>query len=223
VDNPLLYAKKLEKTYRAGATAVRALNGISLKIRRGEFVAVTGPSGSGKTTLMNILGCLERPDSGCYRFDGLEVGELSDRHLSRLRARAIGFVFQSYNLIPTLSAAENVELPLIYSTPPPAAAKRRVRQALAQVGLAERSRHKPAALSGGEMQRVAIARALAAGPELVLADEPTGNLDTQTGHDILDLFSKLNASGTTILLVTHDRRVAARAQRQLHLRDGRFA
>jgi putative ABC transport system ATP-binding protein len=197
----------VRKVYRMGQTEVRALAGISLSISRGSFWAVMGPSGSGKSTLLNLLGCLDRPTQGRYVLNGQDVSALSDDALSELRLRELGFVFQSFNLIPQLSVQENIELPLHY-------------QGWEMVGLAERLRHRPAELSGGEQQRVAIARALANSPAMLLADEPTGNLDSATGRQIMEMFVDLNGQGKTIILVTHEPDLAAFARSRLHMRDG---
>lgn len=218
----LIQATNLSKIYPRGASKVQALAGVSLNVQRGEFVAITGRSGSGKSTLMHLLGCLDRPSTGSYLLDGIDVASLGDRALSALRATRIGFVFQTFHLLPESSVVENVALPFLYRS----AASREVRlaceAALDRVGLQHRLDHRPAELSGGEMQRVAIARALAATPDLILADEPTGNLDQATGRDILDLFQSLGEDGATILLVTHDAGVAARAGRELRMSDGSF-
>jgi len=215
----MIDARDLVKTYVLGGQTVRALDHVSLKVERGEMVAIRGPSGSGKSTLMNILGCLDRPDAGEYRLAGEEVSRLSSDRLAEIRNRRIGFVFQTFNLLPRMSALENVALPLHY------AARRDARQramaALEMVGLAERMKHEPAQLSGGQRQRVAIARALVTDPAIILADEPTGNLDSRTGEEILALFKSLNAAGRTIIIVTHDANVAAHCQREIYLVDGR--
>jgi putative ABC transport system ATP-binding protein len=210
----------LSKEYLTGAAAVHALRGVSFEIRRGEMVAIMGPSGSGKTTLLNMLGCVDRPSHGHYWLDGEDVSGLDDRDLSRIRNEKIGFVFQTFNLLPRLSALENVRLPLLY-------ALRRVPreapgQALTRVGLADRVSHRPNQLSGGQQQRVAIARALIMEPAILLADEPTGNLDSRSGEEIMVLFQELNREGGTIILVTHDPQVAQHATRTLGMRDGRL-
>ena len=199
-----------------------ALDGISLDIRRGEKLAIMGPSGSGKTTLLSILGCLDRPSRGEYLFEGRSVGGLADDELSRLRNRAIGFVFQSFHLIPQLTVAENVETPLLYEGAPPAEWRGRAMAALDRVGLADRADHRPGELSGGEAQRAAIARALVTAPRLLLADEPTGNLDTRTGEEIAGLLDELHGRGGTVVLVTHNEALARRAERVVRLRDGRI-
>jgi putative ABC transport system ATP-binding protein len=219
----LVDALGLRRVYPMGASECVALHGVDLQIAPGEFVAIMGPSGSGKSTLMHLLGCLDRPTSGRYRLDGVEVHELDDRSRSRLRNRKVGFVFQSFNLIPELDVQENVELPLVYAGVPAAARAERAAALLDAVGLALRCRHRPHELSGGELQRAAIARALVHEPPLLLADEPTGNLDTETGAGILRLFASLHERGTTIVLVTHDPEVARGAQRVVLVRDGRIA
>jgi len=216
----------IEKTYRRGSGApVSALRGLSLRIARGEMVAIRGASGSGKSSLLHILGLLDVPSRGRYRLEGADVGAASDRERSRLRARRIGFVFQSFHLLPRTTALENVEVPTRYlgARPPQAAVRRRAASMLERVGLGPRLRHYPSELSGGEQQRVAVARALMNDPPLLLADEPTGNLDAAAGAAVLDLLLELRAEGRTVVLVTHDAVVAARAQRQIVLRDGLIA
>ena len=212
----------LARVFRAGGHAVRALDGVTLDIARGEFVAVMGPSGSGKSTLMNLLGCLDRPSAGEYWLDGRAVSALSGDELAAVRNRGIGFVFQSFNLLPRASALDNVELPLVYGGAPAAERRARAREMLARFGLADRSDHLPAQLSGGQQQRVAIARALVARPPLLLADEPTGALDSRTSAGILALLQGLNREGLTVVLVTHDAGVARCARRILHFLDGRL-
>ncbi|MEW6253266.1 MAG: ABC transporter ATP-binding protein [Planctomycetota bacterium] len=209
------------KIYRpAIGVEVPALRGISFTLRRGEYVAIVGPSGSGKSTLLNILGCLDRPTSGTYRIDGHDVSELDDDALSDIRGRRIGFIFQSFNLIHTQSVLENLETPLFYQGIPPADRRQHALALIEKVGLADRAGHRPHELSGGQQQRVAIARALANDPAIVLADEPTGNLDSKTGQIILGLLDELNAAGRTIIIVTHDHNVAQRCGRMIELRDG---
>ncbi len=219
---PLLAVSSLVRAYRAGGVEVRALDGVSLTVQRGEFVALVGPSGSGKSTLLTVLGGLERPDAGSYLFDGVAVDTLNDAGLAHLRNRRIGFVFQSFHLLPLLRADENVALPLRYAGWPTVKRLSRARELLAQVGLGDRAHHTPAELSGGQCQRVAIARALATDPDLICADEPTGNLDSRSGADVLALIRDLHAAGRTIVMVTHDATVAAAASRRVRLEDGRI-
>jgi putative ABC transport system ATP-binding protein len=220
--DPLIDARTLDKSYAMGDQVVHALRGVSVRIEAGEFVAVMGASGSGKSTLMNILGCLDRPSAGTYCLAGEEVQSLSADALAAIRNRRIGFVFQQFNLLPRTSALENVELPMVYAGVKPAERHARAREALARVGLAERAEHTPAALSGGQQQRVAIARALVNAPQLILADEPTGALDSQTSEDIMALLAQLNAQGITVILVTHEPDIAAWARRRIVFRDGRI-
>jgi len=219
---PLVELRQVARVYPRGAREVVALAGVSLEIREGEKLAIMGPSGSGKTTLLSILGCLDRPTRGAHLFDGRPVEALDDDALSRLRNREIGFVFQAFHLIPQLSVAENVETPLQYGEVPPAQWRPRALRALEQVGLADRALHRPGELSGGEAQRAAIARALVTRPRLLLADEPTGNLDTSTGREIEALLDELHGSGRTVVLVTHNEALGRRAERVLRLRDGRL-
>jgi putative ABC transport system ATP-binding protein len=216
----LIRAEGLVKTYHMGAETVRALDGVSLEFADGDMVAVTGPSGSGKSTLMNVLGCLDRTDAGSYFLAGQDVARLSDDQLAAVRNRRIGFVFQSFNLLPRTSALENVELPLLYGRH--ADPRQMAVRALETVGLADRMKHEPSQLSGGQCQRVALARAIVTDPELILADEPTGNLDSRTGQEILALLEALNAQGRTVVLVTHDPAVAAHCRRQVRMADGRI-
>lgn len=216
----LIKVRDVEKIYRMDGVEVHALRGISLTIAPGEFVAIMGPSGSGKSTCMNILGCLDRPTSGTYLLDGADVTTLDDETLARLRNRRLGFVFQSYNLLPRTPAIENVELPLVYAGAPDRRA--RAGAALDSVGLGARAGHLPTQLSGGEQQRVAIARALVNSPAIILADEPTGNLDSSTAGEIMDLLDRLSQQGITIVLVTHEADIAAHARRHVLFRDGRI-
>jgi len=214
--------KELSKVYLVGDERVRALDHATLHIYPHEFVSIIGPSGSGKSTLMNIIGCLDVADAGSYRLDGLPIEEYSENELARIRNQKIGFVFQSFNLIPKLSAEENVELPLIYQKVPRGERQKRVKAALERVGLTHRAKHLPTELSGGQQQRVAIARALVTNPSLILADEPTGNLDSKTSQEIMDIFHELHAQGNTIVLITHDNDVAKQASRAVHILDGRI-
>ncbi len=216
----IIRTKSLVKDYNLGKVKVRALDGIDLTIEAGEFVAIMGPSGSGKSTLMHIIGCLDRPSSGEYHLDGDAVSELPKSALAGIRNNKIGFVFQSFNLLPHLSILKNVELPLMYAGVSSRARKRKAEEILAEVGLSDRLRHKPNELSGGQRQRVAIARAIVNSPSILLADEPTGNLDTQAGGDILEIFNDLHQKGNTVIMVTHDPVVAARADRIIRIRDG---
>ncbi len=216
----LIDVQEIQRVYPMGLNQVAALRGVSVQIDNGEFVTIMGPSGSGKSTLMHILGCLDRPSSGRYLLDGIAVETMDDLQLSRLRNRKVGFVFQSFNLIPQLTVLENVELPLVYSSVPREQRHRRAQEVLEAVGLAERAEHRPTELSGGECQRSAIARALVNGPSLILADEPTGNLDSRTGLEILKIFEKLHQGGTTLVLVTHDSEIAKWSDRVVRRRDG---
>jgi putative ABC transport system ATP-binding protein len=217
---PVIELEGITKRHRTGDVLVDALRGVDLVVREGEHVAIMGPSGSGKSTLLGILGCLDRPTSGSYRLDGQEVSALDETRRARVRGERIGFVFQAYNLLPRYSAFKNVELPLVYAGVRARERRERVREALDEVGLAERARHLPAQLSGGEQQRVAIARALVVGPSVVLADEPTGNLDTATAEEVLAVFERVHRQGATIVLVTHSTEVADRASRTVRLADG---
>jgi putative ABC transport system ATP-binding protein len=217
---PVVALRDVTKVYRMGRVDVPALGGITLEIARGEYVAIMGPSGSGKSTLMNLIGCLDRPTSGSYFLDGQDVSRMTDDQFADVRNRRIGFVFQTFNLLARMSALRNVELPLLYGGVPRSERRRRAFAALEQVGLAGRVAHTPQELSGGEQQRVAIARALVGDPAIVLADEPTGNLDSRSGEEILAIFQELNGRGITLTMVTHDRHVAEHARRILSLRDG---
>jgi len=210
----------IRKVYDTGAIQVEALRGIDLTVHPEEFVAIVGPSGSGKSTLLNLVGCLDTPTDGSYHLDGEEVAELDLDQLADIRNRKIGFVFQNFNLLPQISAFENIELPLLFKGMSTRDRRERVEQLLEQVGLADRGHHKPTELSGGQMQRVAVARALACDPALILADEPTGNLDTTSGQDVMGLFEQLSAQGRTIVLITHDAALARRTKRLVRLQDG---
>jgi putative ABC transport system ATP-binding protein len=218
----VIKTEDLAKVYEMGAEQVRALNGVDLQIRKGEYVAIMGPSGSGKSTLMNLIGCLDSPSSGKYWLAGRLVSELDDDDLAFIRNKEIGFVFQTFNLLPRATALHNVELPMIYNGTPAGERLERAKQALAQVDLKDRMLHKPNELSGGQRQRVAIARALVNNPSILLADEPTGNLDSQTGEEIMALFARLHGQGNTIILVTHEPDIAAHAHRVIRLRDGKI-
>jgi len=216
----MIAIRDVSKVYEMGTETVRALNGVSLDIEKNEYVAIMGPSGSGKSTLMNILGCLDTPTSGEYRFEGEDVQDMDEDELASIRNRKIGFVFQTFNLLPRQSALKNVELPLIYSGVKSSDREKRAAQILDHVGLGDRKDHRPNELSGGQRQRVAIARALVTDPSIILADEPTGNLDSKTGYDIMRLFSDLWRSGNTIILVTHEEDISLYAKRIIRLRDG---
>ena len=216
----VILTRALRRNYNMGGEVVHALQSVDIAIRRNEFVAIMGPSGSGKSTLMNLIGCLDTPSSGEYWLNGQKVSDLSDDELARIRNKEIGFVFQTFNLLPRADALRNVELPLIYAGLATKVRRERAAQALARVGLGDRMQHLPNELSGGQRQRVAIARALVNEPSILLADEPTGNLDSTTGQEILRLFEELHRTGQTIVLVTHDPGIAAHALRQIHLRDG---
>ena len=216
----MIKVEKLAKTYQMGKQKVSALDGVDFSIEKGEFVAIMGPSGSGKSTLMNLLGCLDLPSSGIYRLENLDIQDLKPDQLAEVRNRRIGFVFQSFNLLPRATALENTELPLLYGRVPKSTEI--AFQALERVGLAHRAKHKPTELSGGERQRVAIARALVNSPAIILADEPTGNLDSTTGKEILNLFLELNQEGVTLILVTHEQKIAEQAKRIMQMRDGKI-
>ena len=217
----LIEVRNVYKIYNPGENEVHALDGISVTIDRGEFVAIVGHSGSGKSTFMNMLGCLDSPTSGDYFLDGVNVAGMTDDELSDIRNQQIGFIFQGFNLIPSLTAQENVELPLIYRGIPKAEREALSREALAQVGMGERMTHKPSELSGGQQQRVAIARAIAARPPIIMADEPTGNLDTRSGEDVMQILHELNAERRTIVLITHDNDIARQAPRAIRIIDGK--
>jgi len=219
-EDSIIVVRNLRREYQMGAETVRALRGVDLTIRRNEFVAVMGPSGSGKSTLMNLIGCLDSPTEGEYWLNGHRVSELGDDELARIRNKEIGFVFQTFNLLPRATALQNVELPLIYGGTGARERRRMAADALERVGLGDRMHHRPNELSGGQRQRVAIARALVNHPSIILADEPTGNLDSKTSEEILTLFDKLHHEGQTIILVTHEHDIAAHAHRQVHLKDG---
>jgi len=223
MTEPIIHLDDVSRVYQMGHVEVPALAGVSLEVSEGEFLAIVGPSGSGKSTMMNILGCLDRPTGGLYRLAGTPVAELDDDGLARLRSLTIGFVFQSYNLLPRTSALDNVATPLLYQGVSRAKRVERATAALERLGLGDRLHHEPTELSGGQQQRVAVARAIVTEPALILADEPTGNLDSHTGAEVLALFRELNDAGRTIVLITHDAEVAKAASRQIHLRDGRIA
>lgn len=218
----MIEMEQVRKEYQSGEQAVKALDGISLNIAENEYVAIMGPSGSGKSTLMNIIGCLDTPTGGSYTLDGERVDSLSDERLSRIRGRKIGFVFQSFHLLPRLTALENVALPLVYAGVSRSQREERSREALTRVGLSHRMTHLPGSMSGGQRQRVAVARALIGHPSIILADEPTGNLDTATSEEIMQLFGEIHASGNTVILVTHEEDIARHAHRIVRLRDGRI-
>lgn len=221
-NDALIKISRLRRTYDMGAVKVAALRGVTVKIKKGEFLAIMGPSGSGKSTLMHLLGCLDKPTSGQYQFDGVEISQLNDRKLSNFRNKRVGFIFQSFNVISQLTVFENVELPLIYGGVPREIRKIKAEKVIESVGLKYRMNHNPNELSGGENQRVAIARALVVEPDIILADEPTGNLDTKTGEEIMKLISSLHQQGGTIVLVTHDIAIANWAERIIQMKDGKI-
>ncbi len=216
----MIELENIVKIYKLGEIEVAALNGVDCHIKTGEIVSIMGPSGSGKSTLMNLIGCLDRPTSGTYLLDGIDVSRLKDDELAEIRNKKIGFVFQSFNLLPQATAVANVELPLVYSGV--GNKRQRASEALELVGMSQRAKHRPSEISGGEQQRVAVARALVTNPSLILADEPTGNLDTQTSQGIMLLLQQLNSQGITIVLVTHEEDIAAYTQRTIYLRDGKI-
>lgn len=220
-EQPLIQARDLRKTYHVGDQVVHALNGLDLNIRANEYVALMGPSGSGKSTLMNMLGCLDSPTSGSYILNGQDVSRLEDDALAEIRNREIGFVFQTFNLLPRYTALENVALPMVYAGIPKAERQQRAQEVLAQVGLGDRMDHRPNELSGGQRQRVAVGRALVIKPSIILADEPTGNLDSTTSQEVMELFGEIHRAGNTVILVTHEEDIAAYANRTVRLRDGR--
>ena len=217
----LIETHDLTKTYVMGSEEIHALRGVSIEIERGEYIAIMGPSGSGKSTLMNLIGCLDTPTSGSYLLNGKQVARMNDNELAEIRNKEIGFVFQTFNLLPRASALRNVELPLVYAGVPAKERSRRARAVLEQVELGDRVNHRPNELSGGQRQRVALARALVNSPSILLADEPTGNLDSKTGSEIMGLFKRLHQAGHTIVVVTHEADIAGYADRTIHLRDGR--
>ncbi len=222
MSTPMIRISNLMKSYKLGGETVHALNNVSLNIDKGEFLAIIGPSGSGKSTLMNMVGCLDRPDSGEYYLDGKEIGRMNDNDLAMIRNQKIGFIFQNFNLLTKLTALENVELPLIYSGVSAKARREKAYESLTKVGLKDRAGHLPTQLSGGQQQRVAIARALVGNPSILLADEPTGALDSKTSLEILQLMKELNSAGNTIILITHDLSIAKQAKRMVRIQDGQL-
>ena len=219
-NGSLINLVNIEKSYDTGRIKVQALKGVSLDVKRGEFVAIIGPSGSGKSTLMNIIGCLDMPTAGEYILDGQPVAKMTIYQLASIRNRKIGFIFQNFNLLPYATAYENIEMPLIFAGKPGQVRKDKIMENLSLVGLADRADHRPTELSGGEMQRIAIARALANDPDIILADEPTGNLDSHAGNEIINLFEKLNQAGCSVLTITHDMNIARRCHRIIKIKDG---
>jgi len=222
MSTPIIQLKNLMKTYNLGGETVHALNNVSLEIQKGEFLAIIGPSGSGKSTLMNMLGCLDRPDKGTYHLDGKDIGKMNDNQLATIRNQKIGFIFQNFNLLSKLTAVENVELPLVYSGVAAGVRRKLALESLEKVGLKDRAGHLPSQLSGGQQQRVAIARALSTQPSILLADEPTGALDSRTSKDILQLMKEINEVGHTIILITHDLEIAKQAKRMVSIQDGQL-
>lgn len=218
----IIELRNVHKTYQMGKVSVQAVRGVSLKVSKGEFIAIMGPSGSGKTTLLNMIGCLDVPTRGEILLKGVNINTLSRSELAQIRGKTIGFVFQSFNLIQTLSALENVQLPMIFQGVPKDVRVKRAKELLSRLGLEPRMHHKPAELSGGQQQRVAIARALANNPDVIIADEPTGNLDSKAGREVMAVFKELNLQGTTIVLVTHEEHIARYASRIIHLKDGKI-
>ncbi len=218
----IIELRNVHKTYQMGKVSVQAVRGVSLKVSKGEFIAIMGPSGSGKTTLLNMIGCLDVPTRGEILLKGVNINTLSRSELAEIRGKTIGFVFQSFNLIQTLSALENVQLPMIFQGVPKDVRVKRAKELLSRLGLEARMHHKPAELSGGQQQRVAIARALANNPDVIIADEPTGNLDSKAGREVMAVFKELNLQGTTIVLVTHEEHIARYASRIIHLKDGKI-
>ncbi|MFV2064784.1 MAG: ABC transporter ATP-binding protein [Chloroflexota bacterium] len=223
VNAPIIELDRVTRVYDTGRIQVVALAGVDLRVEQGEFMAIVGPSGSGKSTLMNLIGCLDRPSGGTYHLAGTDVGSLDDDGLARLRSRSIGFVFQSYNLLPRTTALDNVAAPLMYQGVSAGERRKLATEALQRLGLGDRLHHEPTELSGGQQQRVAVARAIVTNPALILADEPTGNLDTRSGQEVMGILHELHRTGRTIVLITHEAEVAAGASRQIHIRDGLVA